>query len=528
MLDLLIINGTVIDGTGSAGFRAAVGVENERVSIHRGDVTDLQAVRTIDAVGRVVCPGFVDLHSHAGLTILGAPHHDPKVRQGVTTELVGVDGISHAPFKTSEELNRYIWLDSALNDYPPQPADWLTVAGLLDRYDNQVAINMAFILGNSPVRIWSVGWDASPATREQQADMESVVAEAMTAGAWGLSTGLDYPPGAYADTAELAGLARVTARYGGFYHTHIRSSLREQGPLRPWQEALEIGRAGDCPVHLTHYYQGRTATVGHRAYLGLVEDARADGQDVTFDIFSYANSSTTPTIVLPNWAKEGGPERLMDALQNADERRRIRRALTENPDPWGWDTGWYTNFRKPEHAAYDGRSIGDIAAMRGQEPVDAFLDLLVNENLGATWVGTTPSDRTLHEFIAHPFGMIASDALLFGDHPNPRSYGCFPQVLGEYVRKERRLSLEEAIRKMTSFPAQRLGLPDRGILRDGFKADMVVFDAGTVAALAAPGNLRAYPRGIDYVIVNGVVVIAEGENTGALPGRSLRRGVHGT
>ena len=528
MLDLLITNGTVIDGSGSAGFRAAVAIEDERLTILRGDVSELEATRTIDAAGRVVCPGFVDLHSHAGLTILGAPHHDPKVRQGVTTELVGIDGISHAPFKTTAELNRYIWLDSALNGYPPQPADWLTVAGLLDRYDSQVAINMAFILGNSPVRIWSIGWEATPASAAQQADMEAVVADAMSAGAWGLSSGLDYPPGAYADTAELAGLARTTARYGGFYHTHIRSSLRQQGPLLPWEEALEIGRGGDCPVHLTHYYQSARAPIGHHAYLGLVENARAAGQDVTFDIFSYANSSTTPTIVLPHWAKEGGPERLIDALRNADERRQIRRDLTEKPDPWGWDTGWYTNFSKPEHAAYDGRSIQDIAALRGQDPVDAFLDLILEENLGITWVGTTPSDRTLHEFIAHPFGMIASDALLFGDHPNPRSYGCFPQVLGEYVRKEKRLSLEEAIRKMTAFPAQRLGLPDRGLLRDGFKADVVIFDPATVEALSTPGNLRAYPRGIDTVIVNGVVVIHEGENSGALPGRALRRGIHGT
>ena len=189
MLDLLITNGLVIDGSGSPGFFAAVLVEGDTVTIQRGDVSHLGAARTIDAAGHVVCPGFVDLHSHAGLTILGEPHHDPKVRQGVTTELVGIDGISHAPFKTREELERYIWLDSGLNGYPPLPADWLTVADLLAKYDNSVAINMAYILGNSPVRIWSVGWEDRPATDAEMADMKSVVREAMEEGAWGLSTG---------------------------------------------------------------------------------------------------------------------------------------------------------------------------------------------------------------------------------------------------------------------------------------------------------------------------------------------------
>ncbi len=524
MLDLLITNGIVVDGTGSPGFRAAVGVADERVSIHRAAVDGLEAARTIDAAGRVVCPGFVDLHSHAGLTIFGAPHHDPKVRQGVTTELVGIDGISHAPFKTVEELQRYIWLDSGLNGYPPQPADWLSVADLLDRYDHRVAVNMAFILGNSPVRIWSVGWNDVAASAAQQADMEAVVAEAMQTGAWGLSTGLDYPPGAYASTEELIGLARVAARYGGIYHTHTRTSLRTKGPLLPWEEALDIGRSAECPVHLTHYYQPARSRLGAHEYLGLVENARCEGLDVTFDVFTYAYSSTTPTIALPHWTKDGGPERLVAALRDPTERARIRAAITDESDPWGWRTGWFTNFTRPENTVYDGMNIEAIAQLREQEPADALLDLLLEENLGVCWVGTTPSDRTLAEFVAHPYGMIASDAIVFGDHPNPRTYGCFPQVLGEYVRKEQRLAFPEAIRKMTSFPAQRLGLPDRGVLRDGMKADLVILDPELVRARTRPGDLRQYPVGIDYVIVNGVVVIDDGENTGALPGRALRRG----
>ena len=520
MLELIIKNGLVIDGSGSPGFHAAVLVEDERVTIHRGDTSDLQAPRVIDATGHVVCPGFVDLHSHAGLTMLGEPHHDPKVRQGVTTELVGIDGISHAPFKSQEELHRYIWLDSGLNGYPPMPADWLTVAELLGKYDNKVAINVAYILGNSPVRIWAVGWNDRPAAGSELEEMKSVVREAMEEGAWGLSTGLDYPPGSYADTDELVALSETAARLGGFYHTHTRASLKAQGLLAPWEEAVEIGRRSGIPVHLTHYRQGAQGVGSHLDYLGLVENARDEGMDVTFDCYSYPYSGTTITIGFPHWSKDGGPERLIAALKDPDDRARMKREI--QPD---WlNNQWLTNFTQPENHRYDGKLLDDIAEMRGQKREDALFDLLLSENLNISTVSLGTNPHTLPAFVSHPYGMIASDAILFGEYPNPRSYGCFPIVLAEFVRAEKHLRLPEAIRKMTSFPAQRLGLPDRGLLKDGFKADIVVFNPNTVKARATKSDPKQYPVGIEYVIVNGQVVIDQGENTGALPGRGLRKG----
>ena len=520
MLDLLIKNGQIIDGTGSPGFSGAVLVENERIAIQRGDVTHLEAGRVIDAEGQVVCPGFVDLHSHAGLTILGEPHHDPKVRQGVTTELVGIDGISHAPFKTQEELHRYIWLDSGLNSYPPMPADWLTVAELLTKYDERVAINMAYILGNSPVRIWGVGWNDRPATAAEMEDMKAVIREAMEEGAWGLSTGLDYPPGAYASTEELVALSETANRLGGIYHTHTRASLLSQGHLAPWEEAVEIGRRSGIPVHLTHYRQGAQGLGSHLDYLGLVESARDEGLDVTFDCYTYPYSGTTITIGLPHWAKDGGPERLIAALKDPDDRARMKRELAQNR----LENNWLTNFTQPQNKKYDGRLVTEIAEMRGQDPADALFDLLLEENLGISTVGLGTNPQTLPAFVSHPYGMIASDAILFGEYPNPRTYGCFPIVLAEFVRAEKHLRLPEAIRKMTSFPAQRLGLPDRGILRDGFRPDIVIFDPAMVKTHATKDDPKHYPVGINYVIVNGQVVIENGTNTGALPGRALRRG----
>ncbi|MCH2318363.1 MAG: D-aminoacylase [SAR202 cluster bacterium] len=521
MLDILIHNGTILDGTGNPGYKGAVGIDGDTISLHRGDLSDIEAHRYIDAEGYVVSPGFVDLHSHAGLTILGAPHHDPKVRQGVTTELVGIDGISHAPFKTTEELERYIWLDSGLNGYPPMPPDWLTVSELLSKYESTVAVNVAYILGNSPVRIWGVGWEQRPANNAEIANMRSVVRECMEEGAYGISTGLDYPPGAYASTEELIELSDESARLGGFYHTHTRASLKEQGVLAPWEESIEIGRRSGIPIHLTHFRQGYQGDGSHLDYLGLVDNARIEGLDVTFDCYTYPYSGTTITIGLPHWAKDGGPERLMAALRDPDDRSRMKKEITIDR----LENNWLTNFTKEANKIYDGLLITEIANLRNQDPADALFDLLLDENLGISTVGLGTNPQTLPAFVSHPAGMVASDAILFGEYPNPRTYGCFPVVLAEFVRAEKQLRLPEAIRKMTSFPAQRLGLKDRGLIKDGYKADIVLFNPETVKAPATKENPKQYPIGIDYVIVNGKIVIDDGNNTGVTPGRALRRGI---
>ena len=237
MVDIKIAGGQVIDGTGSPGFYADVLVCGDTLTIHRGSSEHIPAARTIDATRHVVAPGFIDVHSHAGLTILGEPHHEPKIRQGVTTELIGVDGNSWAPFRTHDELRRFIELDSGLNGYPPEPADWLTLTEFLVKFHERVSVNICYILGNSPVRIWGVGWDDRPATGPEIADMRAAVRETMEEGAWGLSTGLDYPPGSYAGTDELVELSKEAARLGGFYHTHTRAALRANGLLAPWHEA---------------------------------------------------------------------------------------------------------------------------------------------------------------------------------------------------------------------------------------------------------------------------------------------------
>jgi N-acyl-D-amino-acid deacylase len=521
MLDLLIRGGLIIDGTGNPGFHGAIAVEQERVRVLRGDTGGIEARRTIDATGRIVCPGFIDMHAHSGLVILAQPEHEPKVRQGITTELIGVDGNSYAPFHSHDDFLEFVQINAGLDGNPPLPGRWSTVEQYLEMFAQKVAVNVVYIVGNSPLRIGAVGWDDRPATPAELANMTALLRTAMEEGAFGMSTGLDYPPGSYADTAELTALSRQAARLGGIYHTHVRYALGDRF-LDPFREALDIGTGSGVPVHITHFYHRTTSPGSASRMLGLVEDARETGLDVTFDSYPYNLSSTRLTILLPQWTHAGGPERLLAVLRDPAQRSRLRGEMGPRASSWG--DMWLTNFRKPANHRFEGRSILQVADMLDRDPIDVVCDLLVDEALEVSYVSAGGNLATLPKFVSHPLSMVGSDALLIGDYPSPRTYGCFPIILAEYVREERFLALPDAIRKMTSFPAQRLGLPDRGLLRDGFKADIVVFDARTVKAPATRTAPKQFPIGIDHVIVNGQVVVDGGRHTGVLAGRALRRG----
>jgi len=521
MLDLLIRDGLIIDGTGNPGFYGAVGVVGERVRILRGDLAGVEAARVIDAKGKIVCPGFIDMHAHSGLVMLAEPRHEPKVHQGVTTELIGVDGNSYAPFRSQEDFQRFVELNSGLDGNPPLPGRWATVDQYLSMFNQKVAVNVCYILGNSPVRICAMGWDDRPPTPAEMADMKAILREGMEEGAFGMSTGLDYPPGSYADTRELIELSREAMRLGGIYHTHVRYSLGDRF-LDPFKEAIEIGRQSAIPIHITHFYQRTTSAGGAERMLGLVEDARDEGLDVTFDSYPYQYSSTRLLIIIPQWAHNGGPERLKEVLRSPEGRERIRQEM--GPRAASWHDMWLTYFKRPENHRFEGRSIAQVAEMLDKDVVDALCDLLLAEDLQISYVSAGANMATLPKFVSHPLSMVGSDAVLIGEYPSPRTYGTFPIILAEYVREERFMDLPNAIRKMTSFPAQRLGLPDRGLLRDGFKADVVVFDAQRVKAPATRTQPKQFPIGIDYVIVNGHVVVEQGKHTGVMAGRALRRG----
>ena len=522
--DLRITGGTVIDGTGAPGRPGDVAVEGDRIRLIGQEAAT--AARTIDATGMVVAPGFIDLHSHAGLMILADRRHEPKVRQGVTTEVIGVDGLSYAPLPGREDLEALVRMNAGLDGRPPIAMDWDTTTAYLDRLDG-CAVNVALMVGNSALRIGAIGWDATPATPRTTATMRSMLREAMEAGALGISSGLDYPPGAFADTAELAALSAEAAARGGFYHTHVRYPLGDRY-LDPFREAIEIGRrAGDAPVHITHFYHRETHPGGAEPLLQLVDDARATNHDVTFDTYPYEWASTRLLIQLPLWIQEGGPMRTLERLADDGARDRLRTELVERgaayTSPAGWADVRLGALTADANAVYEGRTLADLMTDRGIDAVDAICDLLLDEDLGVNQVTAGPWGETLHHFVAHPAGMVGTDSTFIGAKPSPRTYGSFPRILGEFVRDRRVLSLEEAVRKMTGAAAARLGLTDRGLLRDGYAADLVVFDPGRVSSNATYDAPRAFPTGIEHVIVNGIPVVAHSAHTGALPGRTVRR-----
>jgi N-acyl-D-amino-acid deacylase len=528
--DLLIQGGTVIDGTGAPGRPGTVAVTGDTLRILREGDPPPRAERTIDASGLVVAPGFIDLHSHSGLMILAEPTHEPKVRQGVTTEIIGVDGNSYAPFRDRADLLAFVQLNGGLDGLPDIDFDWGDVDSYLACFDRRVSVNIGFLVGNSALRIDALGWDDVPADGSALDRMRGLLRESMEAGAFGLSSGLDYPPGAYASTDELAALTGEAGRLGGIYHTHVRYALGDRF-LDPFREAIEIGRRGQGPVHITHFYHRATFPGTPRQMLALVDDARAEGLDVTFDSYPYEWASTRLLIMIPPWVQAGGPARLKERLADRSVRDRLRMEIAVRGRSYAgvnpWDELRMGYFGLPENARWEGRTLGEYMAETGLDVVDAICELLLAEDLRVNQVTPGPWTGGMPPFFRHPVGMIGTDSTFVGAKPSPRTYGSFPRILGEFVRDLRLFSLEEAVRKMTTAPAARLGVTDRGRLADDLRADIVLFDPATIRATATYDEPRSFPEGIPYVVVNGGVVVDGGRHTGATPGRALRHGRDG-
>ncbi len=525
--DVLVTGGTLVDGTGAPPRAGTVAIHDGRMRLLPPDAERPSAAQVVDATGKVVAPGFIDLHSHSGLWLLHEPLHEPKVRQGITTEVIGVDGNSYAPFTTRQDLDAFVELNAGLDGHPDVPYTWDTVASYLGRFDDRVSINVAFLVGNSALRIAAVGWEDVPADDGAIGRMQGMLREGMEEGAFGLSSGLDYPPGSYATTQELADLTREVGRNGGFYHTHVRYPLGDRF-LDPFREAIEIGRRGQAPAHITHFYHRKTFPGSPDQMLDLVDDARAGGLDVTFDAYPSEWASTRLLILIPTWVQAGGPAKTKERLADRTTRDRIRRELQDRGVLFAGAGGLRDvrlgYFARPHNLRWEGRTLGDLVDATGADPVDALCDLLLDENLRPNEVTPGPHTDGIRRFLGHPVGMVGTDSTFVGEKPSPRTYGSFPRILGQFVRDESLLSLEEAIRRMTLAAAQRLGLRDRGVLRDGAVADVTVFDPRTVRSNATHDDPRRFPTGIEQVIVNGTLVVRDEQHTGATPGRALRRG----
>ncbi|MGY4706567.1 N-acyl-D-amino-acid deacylase family protein [Candidatus Bipolaricaulota sp. J31] len=526
--DTVIADVRIVDGTGSPWFHGWIGIKDGRiVKVGRGSPG--KGHQTLKGRGLVACPGFIDIHGHSDLTLLLNPTAESKVHQGVTTEVIGNCGYSLAPL-TERSLKELRATAGRLGQEVSW--DWRGFGEYLARL-GRTSLNVAPLVGHGTVRLAVLGPEDRDPTPEELAEMERLVNMAMEEGAFGLSTGLIYPPGCFAGTEELTALARAARRHSGLYSTHIRGE--GDTLVEAVREAIRIGEEAGVRVQISHH-----KAVGERNWekvketLRLMEEARARGVDVACDVYPYHASSTTLTACFPPWAHRGGLEELLRRLGDPAAREEIRRSIFEDA---GWENflrqGHWENIlisgvRTERNRDLVGKSLQEIARLRSEDPFDALCDLVLEEEGDVSMVVFEISPEDVRHVLGHRLSCVGSDGLCLSPQgplgegkPHPRSYGTFPRVLAKYVREEGLFPLEEAIRKMTSLPARRIGLWDRGLIAPGFAADIVVFDPERVADQATFEEPHRFPVGIEHVLVNGEPVVERGEHTGAMPGRVL-------
>jgi len=528
--DLVIRNGRIVDGTGSPWVSGDIAIRDGRI-VAVGHLGDAPAKKTIDAAGRVVAPGFIDMLGQSELTILVEPRLPSKIYQGITTEVTG-EGGSIAPLNDA-----ILAADRVGYEHYGITADWRTLGEYFSRLEKQgMGINLASYVGATQVRRMVLGDDnraPSPADLDR---MRALVREAMEQGAVGVSTSLQYPPAPYASTAELIALATEASRHGGIYATHMRNE--GEGILTALDEAVRIGREAHIPVEIWHLKTAGKPSWGKMPdVVAKIEEARKSGVDVTADTYAYTAWYNSFSAFVPPWAHDGGAKKLLERLRDPATRVRIRKEM-ETPST-AWDNEWQEiagpeavllcSVQNPALRPLVGKTLAEIAKQRGKDPIDTLFDLLIEDEAytSVAVFGMTEPDVALA--LVQPWVSIDNDSegtstegRLGKEHPHPRAYGTFPRILRKYVREEKKLRLEEAIRKFTSQPAQRMGFADRGVLKAGMWADLVVFDPETVRDLATFENPNQLSQGMDYVLVNGVPVIDSGKMTGALPGKVLR------
>lgn len=529
--NILIKNGRVIDGTGNPWYKANMGICNGRIA-SIGALEKAEAKTIIDVSGLAVAPGFIDMHTHSDFNYLVNPRAESKIRQGVTTEVIGNCGSSAAPL--TDTFRKRIMRTMPFLEEAGADLDWSTMAEYLQRLERQgVSLNVAPLVGHGTVRACVMGYEERAPTLDELAEMKGLVAEAMEAGAFGMSTGLIYTPGSYAETGEIIELCKTVAEYRGIYTSHIRGE--ERTLKKAVGEAIEIGETAGVPVEISHHKaSGERAWGEVKNTLKMIESARNRGVDVTCDVYPYVATSFELSAMLPPWAHADEYGVVVERLKDVEQRRKMRRDMKRGLAKWSTPLK-QTNWDKimiassPKNPKFEGKMIETIAKEKGADPFDLVFNLLVEENLGVRVIRFSINENDLQTVLKYPNSMIGSDGSSLAPYgplgkgkPHPRNYGTFPRVLGRYVRQTHTLTLQDAIRKMTSLPAQKLKLRDRGLIREGSWADMVIFNAKEISDRATFAKPHQYPKGIEYVIVNGNIVVEHGKHEGILPGKVLR------
>lgn len=520
--DLVIKNGSVIDGIKNEAYRADVGITGERIK-KVGDLRSARAKTAIDATDRIVSPGFIDIHTHTDIEILINRKAESKIRQGVTTELGGNCGSS--PFPMKQPLPDY---ERRLAEEADITIDWTDLKGFHSAIESKgAAVNHATLIGQGTVRGYVMGDDQREPTADEMEKMKKLVAEAMDQGAFGLSTGLEYTPSGFAETQELIALCKIAAGYGGFYASHIRSE--DKAVLEAVGEAIHIAERAGLPLEIAHFKAvGKTNWWKLPLMIDLIERAAERGLDVTADRYPYIAYSTGLTILYPQWALEGGMEKLIIRLKDKETRQSMKTDTLKKVRGYGWDKIVISNLNKKHNQWLIGKSIGEAAATKNADPYEFVCDLIVDEEANVSHIGFGMNEETTDTVLEHPLVMLGSDGSSLAPYgplsegkPHPRNYGAFPRFLGYYVRERKLLSLPDAIKKVSSMPAAKMGLRDRGSLKEGNFADIVVFDPKNIADKATFIEPHQYPAGIDFVLVNGTIVIDHDKHTGKLPGKVL-------
>jgi N-acyl-D-amino-acid deacylase len=526
---ILFMNCVVIDGTGNPWYKADVGVKDGKI-VEIGYLKNSKAKRIIDLKGLVLSPGFVDIHTHSDLTPFVAPEADSHIYQGVTTNVMGNCGGSVAP------MSDYLKEESKLlAEHYDIKFDWNTFGEYLDKLDSmKCSINLVPVVGQATIRMAVMGMENRPPTKKELEKMKKHVAEAMEAGAFGLSTGLWYAPSGFAKTDEIIELAKVSTKYGGIYMSHIRG---EGDPLiDAVKEAIEIGEKAGLPVEISHHKAMGMRNWGKvHETLRLMQEARNREVEVTADVYAWTANATGLTAMLPHWVHEGGKEAIIKRLKDNETRQKIKEDIINGIPGWeslvsecGWSRVMIT--RCPIHEEYEGKMVQDLADEKKMDAYSFAFDLLIEEDCMVEIVIFSIGEDDAMYVMGHPLTMIASDSSSISPRgyigkgkPHPRTYGNAVQFLGAYVRDKGLMPLEQAVRKLTSLPARKIGLRDRGIIAEGMAADLVAFDPKTVASNATYQEPHRYPTGIHYVVVNGVITIENGKHLGKYPGKVLRK-----
>jgi N-acyl-D-amino-acid deacylase len=520
--DVLFTRGCVYDGAGGPWYRADIGIRDDTIA-RVGPLQQADAGLVVDCRNLAVSPGFIDTHSHSDLMVFEDPWLGPKLMQGVTTELLGQDGIAAAPVRDERKADWGRQLSGLLGT-PDIDWSWSSFEEYLEALERiGPAPNMACLLPHGNVRLWVMGMESRDPTSAEMEAMIALLHQGFEAGAVGLSTGLIYPPCSYADEEELAALCSEMTRYGGFLVVHLRSE--DVQLFEAVDEMLRVCEKSGAPLHISHLKAGGKTQYGKAAdLLGKLEAARQRGVEVTFDQYPYTAGSTMLFAILPEWLQEGGPDRMIERLKDPEVRERI---LTEVATRTSASAIDLTDIRvsavgskKNKHV--EGKNLLELEEAMGRPLIDAVCDLLVEEDLNVSMIVFMADEGDVQTILRHPLQIACTDGLL-GGRPHPRLYGAFPRILGHYCRDLGILDLQEAVRKMTSAAAARLGLRDRGLIRPGMKADLVVFDPQEVIDTSTYEEPRRHPKGIRHVFVNGTQVVREGEILDARAGRVLRR-----